>query len=213
MVRRASLFVAALFAALAIAPSAHADEPDQGPAPADTYDSHFDAPPPEPSKETTLYLGGPPPRGMHLEDRTNTGLAWAGLGLFGASYALAAGIGGVAEATKPSAEDLAHEDRTLRRIDKTMPLLLIPVAGPFIMTGTLFDTAVHPTGSIPGVQAVASGIFALVSLVDAGVQLTGLTLFVAGLTTKRTWVVPNGVALHPWTAPGAGGLTVAGHFD
>jgi hypothetical protein len=211
MPRRTAFLALATLVAIAVpARRAHADEPS---AP-DTYDSHFDPPPPEPSHETTPFMGEPVPKGMHLEQRTNTGLAWAGLGLFAASYGLAAGIGGVASATRPSPDDLAREDRTLRRIDKTMPLLLIPVAGPFIMTGTLFDTAVHPTGNIPGVQAVASGIFAIVSLLDAGVQLTGLTLFTAGLVTKRTWVVPNQVALHPWTPPGGGGgLTLALRLD
>ncbi len=162
------------------------------------------------------YVGGEIPKGMHLEERRDTSLTWVGLAMFGMAYAPAAGVGAYTLGTRPSDAEFATEGRNERRLKKTLPLMLVPFAGPVIGAGALMDAVIHPPDHAPAVTVIFGTVAAAACMVDMAVQVVGVIVATKGLVSSHSYLVqdaPQGkLTLAPWATPSGGGLGVAGRF-
>lgn len=144
----------------------------------------------EPADDTSadrFEYRGAVPKGFHLVSERRMALVGTGIGTFTAAYFALAGWAIVG--------------------NRFEPLILIPLAGPFILSGKLLGD---------GFERGLPLILVLGALAVTTVQAAGLFIFVAGLASPRRWlerhVAKPGVTFVPGAAGAPLGASVVGRF-
>ena len=145
------------------------------------------------------HEGDPPPPGFHYEEQMRSGAVVAGSVMFGVPYLISAAV---------ATGEVAHGIPELAS-------LYVPVVGPIITM--ILGASESPANNCcvgGGWLGTARAYIGLA--LDAGLQIGGAALFLHGLLSKKTVIVPNGrignLHVAPMVSPRLAGVSLGFSF-